>query len=330
MFGEITSPIGGNAWWPSVAQFSSWMGRNIDVIGDYMNLGGTWDTIDGDGPSDLYADAAQIAANPGLMLELSVPMLPQGTYPLDPYSSSSVAATDTSGLQDGAAGNFNSYWTILGENLVADGLGNTIIRLGEESNGDWAPWSAYLDESAFAEYFDQVVTTMRAVPGSNFLFDFNGATGLLPNGDPAMNSYPGDNYVNFIGGDYYDAGTALSVMYTGNHQLDWLASFALAHNKLISIGEWGLQAGPGTFAASEDLPGTPSGDDPAWVQDMYNFSQNPANRLGLVMDFNEGGSPMLCGMGSGANQCAELFPNAIVTLLATFGKMPPGRLPSGW
>jgi len=327
--GEITSPIGGNAWTPDVAQFSAWMGRKIDVIGDYMNLEQTWDGIDGDGPSDLSADAGQIAANPGLMLELSVPMLPQDTYPLDPWSSSSVAATDASGLQEGATGAFNSYWEILGENLVADGLGNTIIRLGEESNGNWAPWSAYLDESAFAEYFDQVVTTMRAVPGSNFLFDFNGATGLLPNGDPAINSYPGDNYVNFIGGDYYDAGTQLSTMYTGDHELDWLASFAAAHGKLISIGEFGLVA-----AGDTGLGTPPGGDDPAFIQDMYNFAVNPADRLGMLVYFDENpdnaNSAIFCGQDYGQTYCDDMFPNSVTTWLATFGKMPPGELPSGW
>ena len=60
---------------------------------------------------------------------------------------------------------------------------------------------------------------------------------------------------------------------------------------------------------------------------MYNFSQKPDNRLGLVMDFNEGGNAMLCGMNYGATQCNDLFPNAITTWLNTFGKMPPGELP---
>jgi hypothetical protein len=63
---------------------------------------------------------------------------------------------------------------------------------------------------------------------------------------------------------------------------------------------------------------------------MYNFSQNPANRLGLVMYFNQGGSPMLCDIDSGTNPCDAMFPNAIATLKATFGQTPPGRLPSGW
>jgi hypothetical protein len=330
MFGEITSPIGGNDYWPSVAQFNSWMGRNVDVIGDYMNDGGDWCNIDGTCANDLTDDASQIAANPGTLLELGVPMLPNDTYPFDPYNSASSAATDTQGLEDGAAGNFNSYFQTLAQNLVADGLGHTIIRLGWESNGDWYPWSEYLDESAFIGYWQQIVTTMRGVTGSHFLFDWNGATGTLDNGNYAITSYPGDAYVDFLGGDFYDVNNTLGTMFTGDHQLDWLASFALAHNKLISLGEWGLQAPAGSLFAPYELSGAPGGDDPAWVQDMYNFSQNPANRLGLVMDFNQGGSPVLCDIDSGTNPCADMFPNAIATLKATFGQMPPGSLPSGW
>jgi len=306
------------------------MGRKVDVIGDYMNDGGAWCNIDGTCANNLTDDASQVTANPGTLLELSVPMLPTNTYPFDPYSSAASAATDTAGLQAGATGAFNSYFTTLAETLVGDGLGNSIIRLGEESNGNWFPWSCYLDESAFVGYFDQIVTTMRSVSGAHFLFDFNGALGLLTNGDPAINCYPGDNYVNFLGGDFYDVNSTLSTMFTGDHQLDWLATFAAAHGKLISLGEWGLQAPVGSPFAPDDLSGTPGGDDPAWIQDMYNFAVNPANRLGLVVDFNQGGSPVFCGIDYGETTCAAMFPNAIATLLATFGKMPPGKLPASW
>jgi hypothetical protein len=329
MFGEITSPIAGNDFWPSVAQFNRWMGRKVDVIGDYMDVGYTWASIDGEGPNHLRADASQIVKNPGILLELAVPMLPAARCPQDPWKSAANAAIDTSCLREGAAGDFDQYFKILARKLVTLGLVHTIIRLGWESNGDWYPWSEYLDESAFIQYWQQIVTTMRAVTGSHFLFDWNGATGTLDNGHYAITAYPGNAYVDFLGGDFYDHGDTLGIMFTGDHELDWLASFAAAHNKLISIPEWGLQAGPGTFA-HEDLSGTPGGDDPAWIQDMYNFSQNPANRLGLVVDFNAGGSPMFCGVGSGANQCAELFPKAIGTLMDTFARMPPGRLPRGW
>jgi hypothetical protein len=329
MFGEITSPIGGNDYWPSVSQFNSWMGRNVDVIGDYMNDGGDWCNIDGDCENNLSDDAAQIAANPGTLLELSVPMLPTNSYPFDPYNSASSATTDTQGLEDGAAGDFNSYFQTLAQNLVGDGLGNSVIRLGWESNGDWYPWSEYLNESAFIQYWQQIVTTMRAVTGSHFLFDWNGATGTLNNGNYAITAYPGDAYVDFLGADFYDQGSTLSVMFTGDHQLDWLASFALAHNKLISIGEWGLVA-----AGNTGLGTSPGGDDPAWIQDMYNFAVNPADRLGMVVYFNQNPtntfSAVFCGQDYGQTFCLDNFPNAIATLKATFGQMPPGSLPSGW
>ncbi len=233
----------------------------------------------------LAGDASQIAANPGTLLELAVPMLPTSSYPQDPYNSASSAATDAQGLEDGAAGNFNSYFQTLAQNLVADGLGNTIIRLGWESNGDWYPWSEYLNEGAFVQYWQQVVTTMRAVPGSHFLFDWNGATGTLNNGNYAITAYPGDAYVDFLGGDFYDEGDTLGVMFTGDHQLDWLASFALAHNKLISIGEWGLQAPAGSLFASVRPTRGPGwrrpGLGPGYVQLFAEPGQPAGPRNGL-------------------------------------------------
>jgi len=329
MFGEITSPIGGNDFWPSVAQFNRWMGRKVDVIGDYMDVGDTWASIDGEGPSHLRADASQIVKNPGILLELAVPMLPVARCPQDPWQSAAKAAIDTSCLREGAAGDFDQYFKILARKLVTLGLVHTIIRLGWESNGDWYPWSEYLDESAFIQYWQQIVTTMRAVTGSHFLFDWNGATGTLNNGNYAITAYPGDAYVDFLGADFYDQGSTLSVMFTGDHQLDWLASFALAHNKLISIGEWGLVA-----AGNTGLGTSPGGDDPAWIQDMYNFAVNPADRLGMVVYFNQNPtntfSAVFCGQDYGQTFCLDNFPNAIATLKATFGQMPPGSLPSGW
>jgi hypothetical protein len=67
---------------------------------------------------------------------------------------------------------------------------------------------------------------------------------------------------------------------------------------------------------------------------MYNFAVNPADRLGLLLYFNEtptnGMSGIFCGQDYGQTYCDDMFPNSVTTWLNTFGKMPPGELPSGW
>ena len=60
--------------------------------------------------------------------------------------------------------------------MVKAGFGYSVIRLGHEMNGSW-----YIDDIGntptqwrqWAEYFAQIVKTMRAVPGAHFLFDWN-------------------------------------------------------------------------------------------------------------------------------------------------------------
>ena len=54
----------------------------------------------------------------------------------------------------------------------------------------------------------QIVTTIRAVSGANFAFEWNPTLGDTGIGDLA-NFYPGNAYVNYIGSDVYDVSGAL-------------------------------------------------------------------------------------------------------------------------
>jgi hypothetical protein len=73
-----------------------------------------------------------------------------------------------------AAGTYNSKFYDLGELLVKDGLGNTIIDLGREMNAPWYEWSEHRappwEPDAFILAWRQIVTTMRSVPGQHFKF----------------------------------------------------------------------------------------------------------------------------------------------------------------
>jgi beta-mannanase len=176
-------------------------------------------------------------------------------------------------LAAGATGAYNSYFTILAKNLVAAGMGDAVLRVGWEFNTSGNPWYAAGQAPAFVAYWQQIVTTMRAVSGANFSFEWNVNLGGLS--DAAMDSYyPGNNYVDIIGMDVYDiawdtypgAAANFQDILTQPGGLDWLASFASANDKPVALPEWGLG-----WDGSGDVSG---GDDPIFINDIANWISN--------------------------------------------------------
>ncbi|MDA8315418.1 MAG: glycosyl hydrolase [Actinomycetota bacterium] len=150
----------------------------------------------------------------------------------------------------GARGRFDIYAEHLAENLVAAGLGYSVIRLGPEMNGPWeVDWigtkpSQWHD---WALYFTQIVRTMRAVPGAHFLFDWN----VNANYEdlPLAAYYPGNASVDIVGIDAYDE-ASMRLPPVGSLRrwpslaneplgLDAVYRFAREHGKPLSIPEWG-------------------------------------------------------------------------------------------
>jgi hypothetical protein len=137
----------------------------------------------------------------------------------------------------------------LARHLVAGGQGDAIIRLGEEANGNspGGPHSGFswvtADSGLFKSDFREIVTTMRSVPGSHFLFDFNvndAFTFPWPNGARGTSGfndyYPGDDYVDVISDDFYENG--YPTRYVGN--VTGVIDEAIAHHKPWALPEWGL------------------------------------------------------------------------------------------
>jgi hypothetical protein len=116
-----------------------------------------------------------------------------------------------------------------------------------ELNGDWFPWSAHGRADEFVGAFRRFVTVFRA-ESDRFVFEWN-----VNIGDVGMNpedAYPGDDYVDIIGLDFYwftmwnptDPVDAWRFMVERPWGLQWHQDFAARHGKRTSYSEWGMMA----------------------------------------------------------------------------------------
>jgi hypothetical protein len=169
-------------------------------------------------------------------------------------------------LSSAAAGAYDAQFRQLGATIVANGQANAFLRLGWEFNGNWYPWGANGDPASFKAAFSHVAGVLRSVPGSHFSIVWNPsmATGTVP----ADTLWPGDDVVDFVGLDVYnqswrpqdvDPVVRWQGHLTDNYGLNWLATFAAAHQKRIIIPEWATGTRP---------DGHGWGDDPLFIHNM--------------------------------------------------------------
>jgi hypothetical protein len=240
-----------------VNSFQSATGSTVSCLGVY-NTGGTswaqWDNPWVSGPAGAGYSQWVAEAPSSRALVIGQDLIP---------SSLADIGNPLSWEQSCAAGDFDSYATTFAANLVAAGLQNSVIRLGEEMNGSWEKdyvGTTTQEQNLWATCFANEVTAMRAAPGEHLLIDWdiNACTSAIP----YANFYPGNAYVDILGIDLYDAGcdaptTALtfSQLANENYGLTEFEAFAAAQGKPMSFPEWGLTT-------------QPSGDDPAYITAM--------------------------------------------------------------
>ncbi len=177
----------------------------------------------------------------------------------------------TARLQDTINGVNDSSFVTVANYLVGAGHPDAVLRLGWEFDGDWMPWAAPGQEAKFIAAFRHVHDVFKSV-SSRFRYDFNGTTGVDGWKTTWEASYPGDAYVDIIGGDAYDRGPA--VLSKLPAALKKQRDMAIAHGKQISWPEWGL--GSGGTAGGE-------GDNVAYIQAMADFmNSSPASGPGSV------------------------------------------------
>ena len=262
-----------------VAAFGAATGTSPTIASDYLPYNDGWVGMDGSGGS-LNWMFAQGWTGSGYTLSLGVPIIPSD-------SSGNPVGT----LAQGATGAYNSYYVTLAQTLIAAGESNAYLRLGWEFDGNWYAWSAQTPsaEAEFAAYFQQIVTSMRSVPGGNFKFVWNpDADAFTTAGYNVELAYPGNAYVNLIGLDAYDM-VWISDPTPANAwdqvvlpELTAAHQFAAAEGEPLAITEWAEVSG-----------GNGLGDDPLYMNNIIAWMKDPANDVLFESYFSFTGSEQL-------------------------------------
>jgi len=250
----------------NLVAFSETTGAPLTYVTDYLDKTDGWAAMDN-------GNIAGAWAGTGYHLVLGVPILP-----------------GTGTLAQGAAGDYDQYFSTLASNLVSDGEANAILRLGWEFNGYWFPWyvQSSADAANFVTFWRQIVNTMRAVPGQQFSFLWNASGSTASSYAPAQ-AYPGDAYVDYVGTDVYDnfwgspftPAAAWANQLSEQWGLNWLASFASAHGKPIAIPEWSVEYRP---------DGHGLGDDPSFIDNMRTWFELHNVVFADIFSFDTSGS----------------------------------------
>jgi hypothetical protein len=250
---------GGDA--QEIQQFERFVGSDVTHVGAFVS-------------KKSWAQFRQLSwlaewKNSGYTLSLGVPMLTN---------------TDGGSLAQGAQGAYDDHFRHLAQQLVANGQGNAILRLGWEFNGGWYPWKASGDPKSFAAYWRRIHGVIRSVPGAEGIrFDWNPGIGpaSIPEG-----TYPGDEYVDIIGLDVYDRAKSVADadpakrwqrMVNQPYGLAWLRDFAAAHGKPMSFPEW---------ATSARQQGGAKSDNPLFIRNMHDWIRSNNVEYHLYFEFD--------------------------------------------
>ena len=241
----------------AIKGFGKWLGRQPGYALDFLAQG-TWAEI---GNPVWWAGRWEGSR---YRLVYSIPMLP---------------SDGVSNIPAGARGAYDKHFKRIAKILVDHGQEDAVIRLAWEMNGDWFAWSAKGHEAAFVSYWKRVVTTMRAVKGAKFKFEWSPVFG--PTAIDPETVYPGDEWVDYIGMSVFDQGffdgwqdadRRWHEMVLGfRYGLLWHRDFAAEHGKKMTFPEWGV------ITRSDGHGG---GDNPKFIKRMHTWFK--ANRRNIA------------------------------------------------
>jgi hypothetical protein len=154
---------------------------------------------------------------------------------------------------------------------------DAIVRIGWEMNGDWFAWAAGGVEADYIASYRRVAQIFRRA-SRQFSFAWCPGAGRQ-NSSPDV-AYPGDDVVDTVGLDVYDAPTDDGPVarwkrdvLEGPFGLHWLENFAALHGKKMNIGEWGV--------GLKDAP-----DNPYFVEEMGRWLHRHATSVAFHVYFD--------------------------------------------
>ncbi len=216
-----------------VSNYEEWLGRPVDIIALHTGAGG-WSDWSGSIGWQLWNHRDVINTHD---IHWSIPLIPNWD----------------SSMSSAAQGQYNNQYSDAAR-TIANGTPGTdpiIIRTGWEFNATWSPQSssAIGQPQNYIGAFRNFVDSFRSV-SERFVFEWTpniGDQGM----DPSL-AYPGNDYVDIIGMDFYwdskqswsikDPVQAWDYFVHQPYGLQWLENFASERGKPTAYSEWGVNS----------------------------------------------------------------------------------------
>jgi hypothetical protein len=219
-----------------------------------------------------------------------------------PYTDANNVTTTYSFI-DVANGAGDAAWNTMADRMMSRGFDDAIIRVGHEMDGGtWrGRMSARGKEAAYVAAFQRIVSVMRArQPANKWRFVLNPTQqwALQLGSDWLAKVYPGDNFCDAIGLDFYDAWAPgyeqtpadRAVLQQARWadfflpQLEVTKAFAKARGKPMMFCEWGAHW-------YVDRTGLQRGgmDNPYWMEQTAKWILDPANNVVAHCYYNTNG-----------------------------------------
>ncbi len=221
----------------------------------------------------------QRAAAAGQIVELTLQSWAPGTNAgrATPYTHGISSAVQILNGKDDA------YLTQFAQAAAASGL-PFFLRLDNEMNGDWDPWSAFQwgkDTDIYIAEWRHIYGIFQNAGATNAVWVWNPNNKNLPpyRWNSAALYYPGDAYVDWVGLTAYNLGTGQPGSTWASFNQAFAATYArdqqLYPTKPLLITE---------FASNDQ-----GGNKAAWIQNMFASLPNyPAIRYAVWWDANQG------------------------------------------
>ena len=184
-----------------------------------------------------------------------------------------------------ASGAFDFYYAEWSRRLQATGRTDYIVRVGWECNHTF-PWFAGADPANYILTHRRIVDFIRLYNPTVTIEWCNTKKGKQSGS--VLSLYPGNDWVDIVGVDYYDVSPPLNDQATWDKQYmrlyqggpwgigAWL-EFAKANGKLFACAEWGIRVGM-----------TPANiDNPFYIRKMFEFFSANASYIAYENYFNQ-------------------------------------------